>query len=321
MQRPVVVVGSVNLDIVVPVRAIPAPGETVLGSDVQRFDGGKGANQAVGVARLGYPVRLIARVGDDEAGRALRQALDHRGVDVRAVAATRGVPTGTALIATDARGENSIIVSPGANAHLRPADIARRAALLRSAALVMLQLEVPLETVECAITLAHRAGVPVMLDPAPAPAHPLPASLLRRVAWLTPNETEAARLVRTVHAPGAPMRRARASELAQRLRRRGAASVIVTLGRQGACIAHAGAGAGRGHRISWVPPVPVRALDSTGAGDAFNAGLAVALVRGQPLLEAARYAAAVAALSATRPGAQPSMPTAREVTRFLRAPR
>lgn len=311
MTRPILVVGSVNLDVVCAVDEIPRPGQTVMGQDVQLFHGGKGANQAMGIARLGHPVRMVARVGDDAAGTQLRAGLRGGGVDVRRIAVTRRTPSGMALICVDRHGENSIVVSPGANAHLRPSDVRPLAALLPSCAMVLLQLEIPLETVDRVTLLAQRAGVPVMLDP--APARDLPASLLRRVTWITPNESEAA------HLCGAPatrtMTRAVAGAHAESLRALGCGTAIVTLGSQGSCIAAPGA------PCYAVPAFRVRAVDSTAAGDAFNAGLAVALVRGEPLAEAVRYASAVAALSVTRAGAQPSMPTAADVRRFLRGHR
>lgn len=308
-RPPVVVVGSVNLDIVSTVVHIPTAGETVLGSDVQLYEGGKGANQAVGVARLGYPVSLIGRVGDDDAGVRLRAALAQRGVDVRATLVTRGVPTGMALIATDRVGQNSIVVSPGANARLSPRDIERHAGLIRSAGMVLIQLEIPFATVRRVTEIAARAAVPVMMDP--APARSLPADLLRRLTWLTPNEGEAAALTGSGDA-GARMSAALARQLARRLQRRGPKHVIITLGPRGCCVA-ADTGAVRVH-----PGFRVRAVDTTGAGDAFNAGLAVALLRGAAVDAAVRYASAVAAVAVTRFGAQPSMPDARTVARLMR---
>jgi ribokinase len=307
VSRPIVVVGSVNLDLVCAVERIPVPGETLIGGDVRLFGGGKGANQAVAVARLGYPVTLIARVGDDAFGRDLRSALRTAGVDVRHVLATRHTPTGSAFICTDRRGENSIVVSPGANRRLRPADIERRLGVLRSAGMVLLQLETPMDTVEYVAGAAHRAGVPVMLDPAPARA--LSSRLLRRITWLTPNETEARVLCGT--GTLALTRRAVAAA-ARQLRSRGAGSVVVKLGRRGAYVTLDDGGV-------LVPAFRVRTVDTTAAGDAFNAGLAVALTTGQAPVDAVRYAAGVGAISVTRPGAQPSMPTAREVQRLLRA--
>jgi ribokinase len=308
-RRPIVVVGSVNLDMVSRVDALPAPGQTVLGDDVRLFDGGKGANQAVGVARLGYPVILIARVGGDPAGVRLTTALASRGVDMRATMVTRGVPSGMALITTDRRGQNSIVVSPGANARLSPADIDRRRGILRSAGMVLVQLEIPLETVVRVVALADEAGVPVMLDP--APAREFPPRLMRRIAWLTPNETEAVRLCDGDGARLRPATWQRARDLAGALRGRGARNVVVTLGRRGCCVAEA-SGSLRGHRA-----FRVTAVDTTAAGDAFNAGLAVALLRGRSVPDAIRYASAAAAIAVTRRGAQPSMPNDRSVARFM----
>jgi ribokinase len=301
MTRPILVVGSVNMDAVCRVDSLPRPGQTIMGDDVQFFHGGKGANQAMGIARLGHPVRMVGRVGDDDTGVQLRAGLRAGGVDVRRVAVTRGTPSGMALIVTDKSGENSIVVSPGANARLTPRDVQPLATLLRSCAMVLLQLEIPLETVDRVTLLAHRAGVPIMLDP--APARDLPARLLRRITWLTPNESEAAQL--------SGVTRGTARSHAMALRARGCGTAIVTLGGRGSYVA-----AADGTTYA-VPAVRVRAVDTTAGGDAFNAGLAVALVRGDPLADAVRYASAVAAISVTRVGAQPSMPTAAEVRRFI----
>jgi ribokinase len=306
-MRPILVVGSVNMDVVCAVDQIPRPGQTVMGQDVQLFHGGKGANQAMGIARLGYPVHMVGRVGDDAAGARLRAGLRAGGVDVRRLAITRGTPSGTALIVTDRRGENSIVVSAGANARLTPRDVQPLAAVLRSCAMVLLQLEIPLETVDRVTLLAQRAGVPVMLDP--APARDLPARLLRRITWITPNESEAAYLCGT--GATTTMTRAVAATHAAALRARGAKTAIVTLGQRGASVA-----APDGTTYA-VPAFRVRPVDSTAAGDAFNAGLAVALVHEQPLADAVRYASAAAAVSVTRTGAQASLPTAREVRRLL----
>ena len=309
MRRPILVVGSINLDVVCGVDHLPAAGQTVTGDDVRLFNGGKGANQAVGVARLGYPVSLLGCVGDDAAGARLRMGLRTAGVGMRLVTTVARTASGTALICTDRYGENTIVVSPGANRHIRPRDVERHRGALRAAGLLMMQLEVPLDTVECAAALAHRERVPVMLDPAPAQA--LPPRLLRHITWLTPNETETQALI---GAGAATLTRAAARAAAAELRRRGAQAVVVKLGRRGAFLADSDTARG-------IPAFRVRAVDSTAAGDAFNAGLATALMCGQSLGDAARYASAVAAISVTRPGAQPSMPTKLEVARFLRRSR
>ncbi len=310
MRKPVVVVGSLNLDLVAGVERIPLPGQTLTGASFQTFFGGKGGNQAVAVARLGYPVHMVAKVGDDDIGPRLRAGLQEAGVNTRWVTPARGTSSGVALIATDRSGQNNIVVVAGANGKLLPADVARLESLIRSAAIVLLQLEVPLETVARTVELAGRHAVPVMLDP--APARSLPARLLKRVSWLTPNETEAVALCGD-GVQGTPNSR-QVQQFAERLLAQSGGYVVLKLGGRGAFLA------GPGGLRQYLPAFKVKAVDSTAAGDAFNGGLAVALAQGsgRELLQAARFASAVAALSVTRPGAQPSMPTRREVLAFLR---
>ncbi len=307
MTKPIVVVGSVNLDLVCTAERIPAPGETVTGANFQTFYGGKGANQAVAVARLGYPVSMVAKVGDDEFGSRLRNGLRAAGVNVRAVGTAKGTASGVALISVDRQGQNSIIVIPGANGRLLPRDLEKALPLLGSAGMILGQLEVPMETVEYLCAAARRLKVPLMLDP--APARPVPASLLRQVTYLTPNESEACTLCA---ARGRELNLSTAREFAQILHAQGAANVIIKMGSSGAYVSAADGWQKR------VPAFKVKAVDSTAAGDAFNGGLAVALMQGKTLEEAAGFAAAVAAISVTRMGAQPAMPTAREVSSFLK---
>lgn len=305
MYRPVVVVGSVNLDLVTMGKRIPLPGETVKGEKFQTFHGGKGANQAVGVARLGYPVSMMAKVGDDDFGRRLRLGLRSAGVNVRAVATAEATASGVALIAVDRKGQNSITVVPGANDQLLPRDLEKSLPQLRSAGIILTQLEIPMESVEYLCSVAQRFQVPLMLDP--APARSIPRKMLRQVAYLTPNETEACVLCGA--APGdltvATVGRFAASLLG------GASNVIVKMGKQGAWLATADGSA------KMISAFKVKALDSTAAGDAFNAGVAVGMMQGMDLTQAVRYGAAVGALCTTRAGAQPSMPTASEVSQFL----
>lgn len=310
MPKQIVVVGSVNLDLVCIGKRIPAPGETLQGTDFKTFHGGKGANQAVGVARLGYPVAMIAKVGDDEFGPRLRKGLRDANVDVRRVVTAPGVTSGVALISVDAEGQNSINIVAGANAELKPRDLEASLPVLRSAGIILAQLEIPMETVELLGTLARRFNVPLMLDP--APARRLSKSLLRNVTFVTPNETEAGILA---NAPGsrngdAPDS-AYAAEMAELLKQSGAANVVLKLGKRGAFVAGAG-----GER-EMVRAFKVKTVDSTAAGDSFNAAMAVALMRGSSLVEAARYGAAAGAISTTRMGAQASMPSADEVSWLL----
>jgi ribokinase len=291
----VVVVGSLNLDYVVPVPRHPRPGETVLGGDLARHPGGKGANQAVAAARLDQPVAMVGRVGEDEPGRLLTATLADAGGDASGVQVTRGAPTGVALITVDEAGENAIVVSPGANARLSGADVADRAPLLARAAVTLAQLEVPLEAVEA---VARAAGGTLVLNP--APARDLPAELLAAVDLLVPNRGELALLAGA--APTDDL-----DELARLARSlQGPDAVIVTLGADGALLVD-------DTGVEHVPPVPVSAVDTTAAGDAFCGALADALVRGEPLGAAVRWANRAAAVTVTRAGAQPALPTRREV--------
>jgi ribokinase len=307
-MKSIVVVGSVNLDLVCTGKRIPAPGETVTGDRFQTFHGGKGANQAVAIGRLGYPVHMVAKVGDDEFGNRLRQGLKAAHVDVAAVGTAKRTASGVALISVDGRGQNSITVVPGANGKLLPRDLKRTLPLLRSAGLILAQLEIPMETVDYLSEMAERFKVPLMLDP--APARPIPHNVLRRVTYLTPNETETAALCGTAAADLTPKN---VGGYAVKLLKRGAANVIIKMGGRGAYVAGADGVPTR------MPSFKVRVVDSTGAGDAFNGGLAVALMRGMALVEAVRFASAVGAVSVTRAGAQPAMPTAREVNRLLKS--
>jgi ribokinase len=306
-MKPIVVVGSVNLDMVSTGKRIPGPGETVTGDRFQTFHGGKGANQAVAVGRLGHAVSMVAKVGDDEFGARLRQGLQDAQVDVSAVGTAKATASGVALISVDAHGQNSITVVPGANGKLFPRDLDKAMPRLRSAGMILTQLEVPMETVEYLSEIAERYQVPLMLDPAPARA--IAKDVLRRVTYLTPNESEACTLCGTSPRHLTPQN---ASEYADKLLKRGAANVIIKMGGRGAFVASADG------LLTMVPGFKVHVVDSTAAGDAFNGGLAVALMRGMGLVEAVRFAAAVGAVSVTRAGAQPAMPNLREVNRLIK---
>jgi ribokinase len=304
-KKPVAVVGSINIDLVANTERIPVEGETVQGSGFQIHPGGKGANQAVAVARLGYPVRIIGRLGDDAFGAQLRSHLERAGVDVAAVATTHG-SSGVATIIVADHGENCIVITPGANALLTPADLDANLDILRSSGIVLTQLEIPLETVEHLAKICARERIPLILDP--APAKELPASLLRAVTWFTPNEIEAAFFTgesdgrSDTHDP---------ARVARALIRRGIPGVVLKLGSRGAFIASADS---LEERLS---PFPVRAVDTTAAGDAFNGAFAVGLLLGKSPAASARFATAAAALSVTRAGAQPSMPTMADVDQLL----
>lgn len=303
-QKPIVVVGSINLDFVTNAEHIPVPGETVHGNQFQMHPGGKGANQAVAIARLGYPVQLIGRLGKDPAGRQLRLHLENAGVGLAGVEEVEGT-SGVAVIIVSDQGENCIVVTPGANATVSPEMIDHHAELIRGAALVLTQLEIPIASVARLAELCHRAGVPLMLDP--APAKPLPAELLRLVRWFTPNETEAAFYIEAA-LPGA-----QASDphtTARLLTKQGPAGILLKRGSHGVYLAD-------GAEEARLPAMKVEVLDTTAAGDAFNGAFAVGLVLGKSAWESAQFAVAASALSVTRAGAQPSMPSRQEVDAFL----
>jgi ribokinase len=290
------VVGSANADLVVGVERRPAAGETVLGSDLAVHPGGKGANQAVAAARLGARTALLARVGDDAYGRLLLDTQRAAGVDTVGVL-VGGAPTGVALITVDPSGDNSIVVAPGANARLAPGDVRAAACLLQASRVVSAQLEIPLETVEEIVRNLPDGGRFVLN---PSPPRPLPRAVLDACDPLIVNEHEARVILGASATDGTP------EEWARLLLARGPRSVVVTLGAGGALAADA-------QGVTRVPSVPVRAVDTTGAGDAFTAALAWRLGAGASLREAAAYAARVGAAAVTRRGAQESFPTAEEV--------
>jgi ribokinase len=301
---PIAVVGSLNADLVVRVPRFPAPGETIAGSDFERFPGGKGANQAYGVARLGGAAQMVGLVGRDDHGQWLTRHLAAGGVDTTRVLVTGEASTGVALITIDASGQNHIVIVAGTNGLFTPERLAGSRAALRAARVLLLQLEIPLDTVMAAAREARSAGATVVLDP--APARELPDECLAMADLLTPNETELAVLTGGgVLGDDADRRRRMAA-----LRQRGAARVLLKAGAAGGWLLDED---GEHH----VPAHRVDAVDTTAAGDAFNAALAVVLAEGGPLRDAMRIASAAGALSVTRRGAQPSMPTRGEVTEFL----
>jgi ribokinase len=304
MKPKILVIGSSNTDMIVKVPQIPQPGQTVLGGEFVTAAGGKGANQAVGAARAGGDVTLIARIGDDMFGKRALEGFQKDGVNVDHVVRDAQSPSGVALIFVQAGGQNIIAVAPGANAKLSPADVHRSVAAFSGASALLMQLETPLSTVTDAAELAAHHHVPVILNPAPALA--LPNDLLQRVSILTPNEAEASALSGIeVHDE------ASAAQAAEKLRHRGVATVIITLGALGAFVEGA-----KVHQL--VPGFKVKAVDTTAAGDVFNGALAVALGEGKPMLEAVHFANAAAAISVTRLGAQPSAPSRLEIDRFLK---
>ena len=299
----ILVVGSINVDIVALVEHLPTPGETVTGGALLINYGGKGANQAVAARRLGADVRFIGCVGDDMFGPELRQGMAAEGIGVDGLATIAAINSGTALIVVDAAGRNQIAVASGANMRLTVDWVARFAAHIAWAQIVMCQLEVPLDTVLWTLHTARQHGAITILNP--APAQPLPPEIWPLVDYVTPNEIEAA------HVSGLALSGlSDADHVARALLARGPRVVILTLGEHGAFI-------GTPDRMAHVPAFPVTAIDTTAAGDAFNGALAVALSEGRPLDLAVRFANAAAGLACTQPGAQNSLPVRAQVDALL----
>jgi ribokinase len=302
-KNKILVVGSSNTDMIIKLDRIPKPGETILGGEFIIAAGGKGANQAVGAARAGGAVTLIARVGRDMFGDQAVAGFAEDGINVDYVFRDKASPSGVALIFVAKDGENSIAVASGANGKLSSADVRKAKKAFTGVSVLVMQLETPLETVQTAAEIAFKAGVRVVLNP--APARPLPDELLRCVSVLTPNETEAELLT------GLKVDRdAAAAEAADKLLARGVQTVILTLGARGAFVA-----TNEGKQL--VSGFKMKVVDTTAAGDIFNGALAVALAEGKPVDEAVRFANAAAAISVTRMGAQPSAPKRREIERLL----
>jgi ribokinase len=307
------VFGSINMDLVARTPRLPAPGETISGYEFFTAPGGKGANQAVAAARLQSPTMMIGRVGGDHFGLELRENLRAAGVDTAAVWVDLEVSSGVAVIAVDDQAQNNIIIVPGANGRVNQEDVDRLSEHLPGARGLLLQLEVPLAPTIAAAKLARRHGVTVILDP--APALDLPDELYAHVDIITPNEVEAGQLV------GFPVKtQADGIQAARLLLAKGVKTAIVKMGALGVAYAAQTDQTGRlEDQTGFMPAFKVEAIDTVAAGDAFNGGLATALIEGHALVEAIRWGAAAGALSATKTGAQPSMPDRAAFEAFLKA--
>lgn len=297
-MNSIVVIGSINMDLVTQAPRIPRPGETVTGTGFQLHSGGKGANQAVAVAKLGHPCVLLGAVGDDVFGRDLLKTLKEYGVDTQYITSVSG-PSGTATIVVDSNAENAIVVTPGSNASVTVDYLQRNLSIIRNAGIVLLQLEIPLETVEWVIGYCADHQIKVMLDPAPAAR--LSSAALQKIDWFTPNQTEA-----EFYTGDGLSTETILSQMFQK----GVKNVILKRGAEGAVIASQ-----NGNRFA-VDAFRVSAIDTTAAGDAFNGAFAVGYMRSLSVEDCGRYASAAAALSVTRTGAQPSLATQEEVSAF-----
>ncbi|MCJ2164710.1 MULTISPECIES: ribokinase [unclassified Pseudodesulfovibrio] len=304
-KKKLVVIGSVNADHVLQLETFPRPGETVVGHGYQVIPGGKGANQAVAAARLGADVSFVACVGDDDFGTRMVERFRDDGIDTAGITTMTDMPTGIALIQIARSGENSIAISPEANGAFTPEILETNMALLRKADMVLMQLEIPLETIEVAAREARRGGAVIVLNP--APAQPLPDSLLSDLSVITPNETEAELLTGIRVENESDARNA-----AQVLHDKGVETVIITLGEKGAYLSSP-----EGSRL--VRGYEVQAVDTTAAGDTFNGAFVAALQQGRGVCAAVEFAHAAAAISVTRIGAQTSIPGIDEVNEFIKA--
>jgi ribokinase len=299
----IVVVGSVNMDLVVECDRLPAPGETIAGGKSATIPGGKGANQAVAAARLGAEVYMVGRVGDDDFGRVLREGLEENGVNTQYLKTTPGVASGTATIIVQKGGENSIIISPGANGYVSAKDVEAAAPVIKRASAVLLQLEIPQPSVKRAIELCRKHKAVSVLDPAPAPTAGLPG-ILHKVDIISPNETEAATILK--------LKSTTPEMIGRKLMSRGAKDVVLKLGKRGAI--HADATGVMTH----VKGFKITPVDTTAAGDSFTAGLALARAEGRSWADALRFANACGAIACTKFGAQPSLPKRGDVVRLLK---
>lgn len=301
-ESKILVIGSSNTDMVICTGHLPLPGETVIGGTFFMNPGGKGANQAVTVARLGGRVSFICKTGSDIFGHQANQLFNEEGIDTSYVFSDTKNPSGVALITVDTDAENCIVVAPGANAHLTPNDLKRSAEAVEAADIILLQLEIPMQTVEAAAMMAYRLGKKVVLNP--APASKLSAGLLETLYAITPNETEAEAI------SGIRITDERtAEEAARKIASMGVCNVIITLGAKGALVFD-------GAHCEIVPANKTQAVDTTAAGDVFNGALVVALSEGRTLPEAVRFACKASAISVTRVGAQNSVPYRTEVDVF-----
>ncbi len=310
MVPHIVILGSLNMDFVVRVPELPAPGETTLGSNFQMIPGGKGANQACAVGRMGGKATqgmMIGRVGSDLFADHLKASLSAAGLDVTAVQISRSQPTGVALIWVDQHGQNSIVVAPGANHDWEPSDLSSLRTMFQGARYALFQLESPVAVVKEGLIIARQMGARTILDP--APAHSLPAEIMANVDVLTPNETEACILLGR---KPARIELVECRQVAGALRALGVRSVVLKLGDRGAVYFD---GDTEIHQAAY----PVKAIDTTAAGDVFNGALAVSLAEGKSRSYAMKFASAAAAISVTRAGAQSSVPLRNEVEEFLRS--
>ncbi|WP_107670017.1 ribokinase [Cyanothece sp. BG0011] len=300
----IVVFGSINMDMIAQTPRFPQPGETITGTHFITLPGGKGANQAVATAKLGRCTYFVGRVGGDSLGRDLLKRLETFDINTQGVFIDKNTSSGVAMITVETSGENTIIVIPGANGNINESDVIRLEKILLKASLLLLQLEIPLKAVEIAAIEAKKLGITVMLDPAPAPEK-IPDSLYPLIDIITPNQTEAAKLVGFPVSDTETIKKA-----AEELLQKGVKIVIIKLGQKGAFYATE-------NEEGFVSPTVVKAIDTVGAGDGFNGGVAAALDRGLSLKEALKWGSVVGALTTTQEGAQTALPDLETVEQLI----
>jgi ribokinase len=298
-KKRIVVIGSTNMDMVVKTTHIPVPGETALGGAFLMNPGGKGANQAVSVARLGGEVTFISRVGNDVFGKQSTQAFEEEGIDTSGVIEDNHAPSGVALITVDESGENSIVVASGANLNLSPEDVGTYLKKIPDVGIILMQLEIPMETVKFAARYAAEQGIMLIINP--APSNPQVSELFPLIDIITPNSNEAEMLTGIAVTDLPSARRA-----AEKLYQQGVKNVAITLGANGAVLFNQ-------ERFHVIPATKVEAIDTTAAGDVFNGALALAIAEGKDLIAAIHFACQAASITATRMGAQSSIPYRKEL--------
>jgi ribokinase len=304
MGRKILVVGSSNTDMIIKCKSIPKPGETVLGGAFKMAAGGKGANQAVAAARAGGNVTFITKIGNDLFGQQAKDGFSSDNINTEYIMTDNEIPSGVALIFVDEKGENSIGVASGSNFKLSPSDINKLESVFSDFSIVLIQMEIPLETIRTVVNIAHMKGLTVILNP--APAHALDENLIKNIDILTPNETETESLTGIKLSNMNDIKKA-----AEILLGKGIRNIIVTLGKNGVLV--------KNSKIErFIPPFKVNVVDTTSAGDVFNGALAAALSENPDILSAVEFANAAAALSVTKFGAQPSIPYRKEIDEFIK---
>ena len=301
-MNKILVVGSSNFDMIAKVERLPVPGETIGGAELHTSNGGKGANQAVAAARLGGEVSFVTKVGDDNTGQQLLRDYQNEGMNIESAITEKGVPTGTALIFVDVNGENCIVVAPGANNKLSVADIDQLELVISKADVIVIQLEIPYDTVQHLCKLAGKLQKKILLNP--APARLLDTDVLKSVKYLVLNETEAEII------SGIGLTAGNIHDVCKTLKEMGPENIILTLGEKGSYVYNE-------NIQQYVNTIKVGTIDTTAAGDTFCGALAVSLVKNHDLISSVKFASVAAAISTTRMGAQNSIPTKEEVNQFL----